>query len=106
MGDFVGSAHRRSGNPPTGPGMRPPILRAYIEGNIGFIATHRAQMQALLQIVLRSAGLPSGAADRPADTPLEGLLRHGQSTGEFRDFDVQCRRQRDPASHRGTARSC
>ena len=71
-----------------GSGNATAILRAYIEGNIGFIATHRAHMQALLQIVLRSGGLPSGAAEGPAQSPLEGLLRHGQSTGEFRDFDV------------------
>ena len=32
--------------------------------------------------------LPGGA---PVDgkTPLEGLLHHGQSTGEFRDFHVE-----------------
>ncbi len=71
-----------------GSGNATAILRAYIEGNIGFIATHRAHMQALLQVVLRSGGLPSGAADGPAEPPLEGLLRHGQSTGEFRDFDI------------------
>ena len=71
-----------------GTGNATAILRAYIEGNIGFIATHRAHMQALLQVVLRSGGLPPEAAAQQAEPPLEGLLRHGQATGEFRSFDV------------------
>jgi hypothetical protein len=76
-----------------GAGDATAILRAYIEGNIGFIASHRAHTQALLQIVLRSGGLPPEAAAQQAaasrsGTPLEGLLRHGQSTGAFRSFDV------------------
>ncbi len=66
------------------------ILTAYIEGNISFIATHRPQMQALLQIVLSAAGLPNNPDNKQdqAESPLEGLLRHGQTTGEFRNFDV------------------
>ncbi|MCW2847610.1 MAG: hypothetical protein JWR90_1584 [Marmoricola sp.] len=69
-----------------GAGNATAILRAYIEGNVGFIDEHRAQMQALLQIVLGSAGLPG--QQKPTEIPLEALLRHGQSTGEFRAFDV------------------
>ena len=70
------------------------ILRAYIEGSVSFIDTHRAPMQALLQIVLAAAGLPAttGAkavpGPRASQGPLEGLLRHGQATGEFRSFDA------------------
>jgi AcrR family transcriptional regulator len=79
-----------------GAGNATAILRAYIEGNISFIATHRAPMQALLQVVLASAGLPATtgakavAAPGPqaSQGPLEGLLRHGQVTGEFRSFDA------------------
>ena len=84
-----------------GAGNATAILRAYIEGNVSFIATHRAPMQALLQVVLASAGLPT-TTEAPATTgakvpvpgpqasqgPLEGLLRHGQATGEFRSFDA------------------
>jgi AcrR family transcriptional regulator len=72
----------------TSPGNATAILRAYVEGSIGFIATHRSHMQALLQIVLSGGGLPTGEQAQPTATPLEGLLRHGQKTGEFRSFDV------------------
>ena len=79
-----------------GAGNATAILRAYIEGNVSFIDTHRAPMQALLQIVLAAAGLPAttGAKAVPvpgpqaSQGPLEGLLRHGQATGEFRSFDA------------------
>jgi len=77
-----------------GAGNATAILRAYIEGNVSFIDTHRAPMQALLQIVLAAAGLPAtkGATAVPgpqaSQGPLEGLLRHGQATGEFRSFDA------------------
>jgi len=77
-----------------GAGNATAILRAYIEGNVSFIDTHRAPMQALLQIVLAAAGLPAttGAkavpGPRASQGPLEGLLRHGQATGEFRSFDA------------------
>ncbi|MCW2760619.1 MAG: hypothetical protein JWR85_820 [Marmoricola sp.] len=83
VGDRIDQAERA-----TEPGNATAILRAYIEGNIAFIATHRAHMQALLQIVLSSGGLPGDAGTQPTETPLQGLLRHGQSTGEFRTFDV------------------
>ncbi len=72
----------------TGVGNATAILRAYVEGNVAFIDSHRSHMQALVQIVLRSAGLPPTATRPAAESPLEGLLRHGQTTGEFRDFDV------------------
>ena len=88
-----------------GEGHATAILRAYIEGSVGFIDTHRPHMQALMQIVLSFGGLPGapgapgapGGQDTPggpvvgageAETPLEGLLRHGRRTGEFRAFDV------------------
>lgn len=72
----------------SGTGNATAILRAYLEGNIAFIDEHRAHMQALMQVVLSGGGLP-GQGGTPTETPLEGLLRHGQSTGEFRDFHVE-----------------
>jgi AcrR family transcriptional regulator len=85
-----------------GEGNATAILRAYVEGNVAFIDEHRTEMHALLQIVLASGGLPGaqsgglpgsrprapGATGDQGEIPLEGLLRHGQRTGEFRDFDV------------------
>jgi AcrR family transcriptional regulator len=63
-------------------------LRAYIEGTVEFVGGHRTQMKALLGIFL------AGALDYdPKDTelvvlaPVERILRDGQASGEFRDFD-------------------
>ena len=89
LGSFVG-ARIDTAEQAHGEGNAPAILRAYLEGNIAFIDEHRAHMQALMQIVLSSGGLPGGPRDagRTA-TPLEGLLRHGQATGDFRTFHVE-----------------
>ena len=63
------------------------LLRAYIEGNIEFTATHRRQMTALQAIVL-AGGLPHGVAqDRTAESVVETILRQGQADGTFRAFD-------------------
>ena len=87
IGTYVG-ARIDAAERDEGEGNATAILRAYLEGNVAFIDEHRAHMQALMQVVLSAGGLPGGA---PADgkTPLEGLLHHGQSTGEFRDFHVE-----------------
>lgn len=90
IGEYVG-ARTDAAERAEGTSNATAILRAYIEGNVAFIDQHRAHMHALLQIVLASGGLPGGeddTTDQPTELPLEGLLRHGQSTGEFRTFDV------------------
>lgn len=62
-------------------------LRAYIESVVEFTDSHRAEMRALLLIVLAGA-LPTGTdADQAVPGHLEAILRHGQADGEFRDFD-------------------
>lgn len=64
-------------------------LRAYIEANIAFIGSHRAQMRALLDIFLHG-GLPYDATtERTVRAPLEDILRWGQESGEFRSFNPQ-----------------
>lgn len=64
------------------------MLRAYVEGVVGFTDTHRAPMRALVEIHL--AGAWTGTAqDADATEPLQALLRQGQQAGEFRDFDVR-----------------
>lgn len=64
-------------------------LRAYITGTVEFIAGHRAEMKALLEIVL-NGGLKYDATDaRLALSPLEQILADGQRSGAFRDFDVR-----------------
>ncbi|MBS2532945.1 TetR family transcriptional regulator [Catenulispora sp. NF23] len=64
------------------------LLLGYIRGYLEFIAEHRVQMKALLGIFL------AGALDYDPETselvvldPVERILRRGQETGEFRDFD-------------------
>jgi AcrR family transcriptional regulator len=53
-------------------------LRAYIEGNAEFTATHRTEMKALPY---------DTGTERAALSPLEEILRAGQRSGEFRAFD-------------------
>jgi TetR/AcrR family transcriptional regulator, fatty acid metabolism regulator protein len=68
-------------------------LRAYIEAHIEYISQHLNQMMALAEIGLNARnadGKPplAGLEGEPALGPLIRLLRHGQETGEFRDFDA------------------
>ncbi|HEX3783988.1 MAG TPA: TetR/AcrR family transcriptional regulator [Pseudonocardiaceae bacterium] len=65
-------------------------LHGYIEGYLEFIAGHRVQMKALLGIFL------AGALDYDPEStelvvldPIERILRQGQESGEFRDFDTR-----------------
>ncbi len=69
-------------------------LRAYVEAHIEYISQHLSQMMALAEIGLNARnanGRPplAGLADEPALDPLIRLLRHGQESGEFRDFDAR-----------------
>ncbi|WP_203872069.1 TetR/AcrR family transcriptional regulator [Planomonospora parontospora] len=69
-------------------------LRAYIEGNVEFIAANRARMRTLYEVFLnhraedggrsRDAGMDLGVLSH-----LEAVLRRGQESGEFRGFDVR-----------------
>jgi len=68
-------------------------LRAYIEAHIEYISQHLTQMMALAEIGLNARGEdgkprlgePTGDV---ALAPLIRLLRRGQESGDFRDFDV------------------
>ncbi|MGH3915008.1 MAG: TetR/AcrR family transcriptional regulator [Pseudonocardiaceae bacterium] len=69
-------------------------LRAFIEARVGFLATHRAHMQALLDIWISHRDpdgrllLDSHTAE-PNLARIEELLRTGQGAGEFRDFPTR-----------------
>jgi AcrR family transcriptional regulator len=63
-------------------------LRRYIDGNVAFVETHRAEMKALLEIFLGGAFDYDAGQDRAAKSPVEQILRAGQASGEFRAFDV------------------
>lgn len=69
-------------------------LRAFIAARIGFLTTHRAHMQALLDIWI-SHRAPDGRMVLDADTAepnlarIEELLAAGQRSGEFRAFPTR-----------------
>src|SRR5579875_2306457 len=63
-------------------------LRRYIDGNVAFVETHRAEMKALLEIFLGGAFDYDAGQDRAAKSPVEQILRAGQASGEFRTFDL------------------
>lgn len=81
IGTYVGERVRRE----TTPSGR---LRAYITSTVEFADEHRAEMRALLQVVLSGAwdGTPSGP---PVTGHLEEMLLAGQRAGEMRPFDVR-----------------
>ena len=62
-------------------------LRTYLEANMVFVAEHRAAMKALTEIFLHG-GVEYGATEeRAVVSPIEDILRAGQASGAFRDFD-------------------
>ncbi|WP_079249569.1 TetR/AcrR family transcriptional regulator [Streptomyces sp. IMTB 2501] len=68
-------------------------LLTYIRALVAFIADHPIQMRALMSVFLdyraEDGGRSYGGDDeRQAVAPLQDILRAGQATGEFRDFDV------------------
>jgi AcrR family transcriptional regulator len=64
-------------------------LRAYIKGNVEYVADHRTQMRALLGIFLSGALFHSpGVNELVTVLPAEQILRNGQRSGEFRKFDA------------------
>jgi AcrR family transcriptional regulator len=68
-------------------------LRTYISALVDFIASHQAQMQALMTVFLDHrdpAGDPGYDAETDAEvtTPLQQILSAGQDSGEFRRFDT------------------
>lgn len=62
-------------------------LRAHIEANIDFIDTHWEPMKALTDIFINGAFSYDAGSENTVVSPLEDILRAGQDSGEFRDFD-------------------
>lgn len=67
-------------------------LRAYLRSNIAYIASHRTQMMAIIEIVLNVRSEEGQLRYHPGTEAsdlkaLEAILRQGQAAGEFRDFD-------------------
>jgi AcrR family transcriptional regulator len=63
-------------------------LSSYIESSLEFATSRPAQMQALLDILLNGGLNYDKEAERDVVSPVARILRWGQDTGEFRDFDV------------------
>jgi AcrR family transcriptional regulator len=64
-------------------------LRTYIHATVGFIAGHRQEMKALLDIFLAGGFHYDAGAENAVVSPVADILRRGQEAGEFRPFDAK-----------------
>jgi AcrR family transcriptional regulator len=64
-------------------------LETYIRANIEFVAGHRTQMKALLEIFLNGGLAYDAGTELVVLSPVEEILRGGQQAGEFRAFDAR-----------------
>jgi len=64
-------------------------LRTHIEANLEFAAAQPVRMRALLAIFVGGALDYDPASEQQALEPVEQILRWGQESGEFREFDVR-----------------
>lgn len=64
-------------------------LRTYIQANAAFIAGHRTQMKAFLDIFLNGGLHYDETTEVTVVSPVEEILRWGQQSGEFRAFDTR-----------------
>lgn len=70
------------------------MLRAYIESNLEFIASHRNHILAVMNVAVgaREDGkrlIDLALAFEPAVQALENMLKSGQEHGEFREFSTR-----------------
>lgn len=84
--DVVGALGREVGRRVQAEATAAARLGTYITAVVEFTDLHRREMSALLQILLSGAWSADLHEDRTT-APLEALLRDGQRSGEFRDFD-------------------
>lgn len=62
-------------------------LQTYIRANVAFIASHRTQMKALLDIFLNGGIHYDATTELVVTSPVEQILHWGQESGDFRAFD-------------------
>lgn len=87
--DVFGSIARHMAERMAGVRSAAQALETYVRGNVQFIAGHRRQMKAVLEIFM-NGGVPyEPGTELVVLSPVEEILRGGQEAGEFRDFDPQ-----------------
>jgi AcrR family transcriptional regulator len=69
-------------------------LQAYLRSNIAYIAAHRMQMTAIIDIVCNERTKDGQlryhpGSEEPSLEALEAMLHQGQDEGEFRAFDLR-----------------
>jgi AcrR family transcriptional regulator len=64
-------------------------LKTYIHASVEFVADHRRQVKALLEIFMNGGIRYDGNTELVVLSPVEQILRSGQAVGEFRDFDAR-----------------
>ena len=64
-------------------------LEAYIRGITEFIAAHRHEMKAVLEIFMNGGIQYTPDTELVVLSPVEEILSAGQSAGEFRQFDIR-----------------
>jgi AcrR family transcriptional regulator len=64
-------------------------LETYIRASVEFVAGHRRQMKALLEIFMNGGIRYDAGTELVVLSPVEEILRRGQGAGEFRDFDAR-----------------
>lgn len=62
-------------------------LETYIRASVQFVADHRRQMKALLEIFMNGGVHYEPGTELVVLSPVEEILLDGQETGEFRNFD-------------------
>ncbi|WP_344854824.1 TetR/AcrR family transcriptional regulator [Amycolatopsis ultiminotia] len=92
--DVLAEAARFIGERTAAAGTATERLRAYLEANLHFLRDHPAEIAALTEIgphLRNTDGEPytSSSAQEVSVQDLATLLRGGQASGEFRDFDVR-----------------
>jgi AcrR family transcriptional regulator len=63
-------------------------LRVLITGNLGYFREHRSAAVALVQIMTHGPAQTYAPQGESAHDDVQKLLQWGQSSGEFRDFNV------------------
>jgi AcrR family transcriptional regulator len=64
-------------------------LGTYIHATVAFIAGHRQEMKALLEVFLAGGFRYDAASEARVVSPLEEILLQGQRQGQFRSFDAK-----------------